>query len=253
VAVALLLVSVGATVALLAASAGAAPQKAFHYTHRVAMTGTLVDHWTVNDPEDCGLVGDGTMTVKFRMAKSPKVRLVIDPVKNGEPNNSLGSWVLGVPVGGGIGDLPYQPATGTITLVDNTTLRPRPSGGDCGEQEKADCGTSPLVRGLSKVAGYNRRQLFADLSGVEFTRKGGHGRAVQCGHGQVAIFSDAALVGGTRRGELLLRMPSASTVAHRGVLHVSGRTHKHTSYADCGAGPCSDDVTRTVSVTFTKL
>ena len=140
--------------------------KRFHYTHRFTVTGQFVDHWTFNDPSECGLVGDGTVTVKFRTTKAPKVQLVVDQAHNGEPNNTLGSWVLGVPAGGGIGDIGAQPATGTITLVDNTSPRPPASGGECAPPDKSDCRTTPLPRGAqAKVGGYNRRQLYADLYG----------------------------------------------------------------------------------------
>ena len=165
VAVAVLLAAAGGAAILLASTAGAAPNKHFPYTHRVALTGRLVDHWTFNDPAECGRFGDGTVTVTFRMTTAPKVRLMIDPVKNGEPNNTLGSWLLGVPTGGGIGDLRSQPATGTVTLVDNTSLRLPSPGGDCGQQDKSDCGTKTVVSWQTRIAGYNRHQLYADLLG----------------------------------------------------------------------------------------
>ena len=35
---------------------------------------------------------------------------------------------------------------------------------------------------------------------------------------------------------------------------MNGTGHKHSSFADCGSGTsCSDDVTRTVAVTFKRL
>lgn len=175
-------------------------------------------------------------------------------MKNGQPKNTVGSWLLGVPVGGGIGDLSPQAAVGTITLVDNTSPRTPPPGQECDARDKTDCGTSPLLRAKVKGEGYNRRQLIADLSGVEFGRKGGGGAQVRCHIGQVTIFGDGLLVSDNRRGDLLLVMPSASTVARRRILNVTGASHKVASFKDCGSGEgCSDDVTRHVTITFKRL
>ena len=186
------------------------------------------------------------------MTTAPKVRLVIDPVKNAEPNNTLGSWLLGVPTGGGIGDLRSQPATGTVTLVDNTLLRPPSPGGECAPQDKSDCGTKTVVGWKTEIAGYNRHQLYADLLGG-WARKS-DGRPIACGIGQVEMFSSGRLTGGSRAGELLLPMASAATVAHHRVVRVTGKGHKHSSFSDCGSGTsCSDDVARSVTVTFRRL
>jgi hypothetical protein len=252
IAVALLLAAAGGGAVLAATTADASSGKHFRYTHRVALTGRLVDHWTFNDPAECGRFGDGTVTVTFRMTTAPKVRLVIEPGKNAEPNNTLGSWILGVPTGGGIGDLRSQPASGTVTLVDNTSLRPPSPGGDCGVQDKSDCGTKTIPRWETKIAGYNRHQLYADLLGG-WSHKS-NGRPIACGIGQVEMFSMGRLTGGSRAGELLLPMASTKTVAHHRVVRVTGTGHKHSSFPDCGSGTsCSDDVTRSVTVTFKRL
>jgi hypothetical protein len=253
VAVALLLATAGGVAVLLAATAGAAPNKHFQYTHRFTFTGQFVDHWTFNDPSECGLVGDGTVTVKFRTTKAPKVRLVVDPGHNGEPNNTLGSWILGVPTGGGIGDIRAQPAAGTVTLVDNTSPRPPASGGECVPPDKSDCRTTPLPGGAqAKLGGYNRRQLYADLYGGWELKS--NGRLVACRVGEVTTFSAGRLTGGSRAGELLLKMPTQATVARSRAFHVTATSHKHTTFLDCGSGTtCSDDVTRRVTVTFTRL
>jgi hypothetical protein len=79
IAVALLLAAVGGVTALLVTSVGAASSQRFHYTHRVVVVGHYVDHWTVSDPGDCSLVGDGTVTVNFRM-KPAKVPTAARPV-----------------------------------------------------------------------------------------------------------------------------------------------------------------------------
>jgi len=220
------------------------------------VTGGLVDHWTFNDPSPCGDFGDGTVTLKFHMTKTPRVRLVLDPTHNGEPNNSLGSWVVGIPgPTGGLRDAPAQPATGTVTLVDNTTQHPpSPGSSDCYPTDKSGCGTTALTRfAKSYIGGYNRHFLRADAYGVSFEPPS---RDHQCRIGQSTLFTDGRLSGGTPlKGELLLPMPSVSTVAHRRVLTVVGTSHKHTVFADCGGGgtSCSDDITRRVSVTFKHL
>lgn len=244
----------GSGAVLVAASAGTASRdRTFHYTHRVSAVGELVDHWTLVDPTPCGIGGDGTVTVKFRMATTPRIKLVIDPVKNGEPNNTLGSWVLGVPVGGGIGDLSPQPAAGTITRVDNTQPGPPSPGDTCTPESKSGCGAAPLSRAQSDVTGYNRRFLSADLGHVQWDRNGG--RSVECRIGQNILFTDGRLTGGTPlKGELLLRMPGPAALKRR-VLTVTGTTHKSTTFKNCnGSGTtCTDDVTRRVTVTFRRL
>ncbi len=249
-AIALLLTSaVGAASFLPSTNAG---NEGRHYSHRITvLNGEVVDHWTVADPAPCQSFGDGTLTVNFRFVKTKLVRLVLDPYHNGEPNNTFGSWVVGIPgPTGGIRDMPAQPATGTITLVDNTAQNPPLLGhSDCVPADKSGCGTFVLSRvAKSSISGYNRRFLKADLLDVQFApRRGG------CHVGLLSLFTER-LAGGTRLGELLLRMPSVSTVAHRRVLIVTGTSHKLTSFPDCGSSnSCSDDVTRRVSVTFKHL
>ena len=253
IAVALLLAAAGGVAVLVATTADASSGKRFHYTHRFTVTGQFVDHWTFNDPSECGLVGDGTVTVKFRTTKAPKVQLVVDQAHNGEPNNTLGSWVLGVPAGGGIGDIRAQPAAGTITLVDNTSPRPPAPGGSA--RRRTSRTAAPLLcraERRPRSGGYNRRQLYADLYGGWELNK--NGRLVACRVGEVTTFSSGRLTGGSRAGELLLKMPTQATVARSRVFHVTATSHKHTTFLDCGSGTsCSDDVTRKVTVTFKRL
>jgi hypothetical protein len=253
-AIALLLASSAAAVSAVLPASSPASSSGRAWTHRMTVvTGELVDHWTFDDPSPCGDFGDGTATLKFRMIATPRVRLVIDPTHNGEPNDTLGSWVVGIPgPGGGIRDMPARPASGSVTLVDNTTQHPPdPGNSDCTPTDKSDCRTTAFSRGAkSYVGGYNRHFLRADLTGAGFPSV-----RTACRIGQTTLFTDGRISGGTPlRGELLLRMPSASTVRHRRVLIVTGASHKFTSTPDCGGGTsCSDDVTRRVSVTFKKL
>jgi hypothetical protein len=248
----LLLVASGGIAALLPTSPSQASSQGRPWTHRLtSVTGELVDHWTYNDPAPCGAVGDGTVTLKFQLVKPRLVTLLIDRAKNGEPNNTLGSWIVGIPgPTGGIRDTPALPASGTITWVDNTTQRPaEPGSGDCTPTDKRGCGTAPISRASkTTIAGYNRRFLYADFSGMGRPRRG------ECGHSQVELFSDPHLTGGTREGQLLIRMPSAATVKRRRTLTVVGTSHKHSTFTDCGSGAsCTDDVTRRVTVVFKHL
>ena len=93
----MLLIGSAGAAALLSSSSQASSQGR-PWTHRLtSVTGELVDHWTYNDPEPCGAVGEGTVTLRFRLVKPRLVTLIIDPSKNGEPNNTLGSWIVGIP------------------------------------------------------------------------------------------------------------------------------------------------------------
>src|SRR5213080_351030 len=243
--VGLLVLSVGALLLFEAMSAGAAQSKRFHYTHRVTVTGHLVDHWTINDPGRCGLVGDGTVTVDYQTTKPSLARPYIDPYAG-----LHGTWVIGVPVGGGIGHMPPKPAAGTITRVDNTTETPPPTG-DCGDPpDKSGCGTVALVKPLSIAEGYDIHRLLADLGGEEFGYS--HGHEVACHIGELSNFSSPpSLAGGSRKGELFLKMPPARALRRR-LVKVTGASHKHSSYTE-GAVTLTEDVTRTVTVTFKHL
>jgi hypothetical protein len=252
VAIVLLLVAVAAAVA---AVAGAAPAKRFKYSHRVLVEGLYVDHWTMDETFPCGRVGDGTVTVKWQFKKLTKVRLYYDKYAGG-PNGTSGSWVLGSPAGGGVGHMPSQPGTGTITLVDNTTQHPPDPGDTCEETTpKSDCGTVPLLGPpLVGVTGDGKHRLVADLGRVNFDRRGGAGRPVKCSIGQATTFNDIFYSGRANAGKLAIPMASVAAVAHRRVVRVVGSSHKQTGSTDCASGNvCTDDVTRKVTVSFKRL
>ena len=254
VAVALLLASAGTGVVLLASVAGATTSRPFHYSHRVVVEGLYVDHWTMDETFPCGRVGDGTVTVKWQFKKLTKVRLYYDKYAGG-PNGTSGSWVLGSPAGGGVGHMPSQPGTGTITLVDNTTQHPPDPGDTCeGTTPKSDCGTVPLLGPpLVGVTGDGKHRLVADLARVDFDRRGGAGRAVKCSIGQATTFNDIFYSGRANEGKLAIPMASVSAVAHRRVVRVVGSSHKQTGNNDCINGNvCTDEVTRKVTVTFKR-
>jgi hypothetical protein len=246
--VGLLALSAGALLLFEAMSAGAAQSKRFPYTHLVSATGHVVDHWTINDSGYCGLVGDGTVTVDFHTTKPALARPLIDPYAGSDNPKSRGSWVLAVPTGGGIGHMRSQPATGTITRVDNTTKTLPPTGGDCGgPDDKSGCGARTLVKPMSTVLGYDTHRLLADLGTEEFGYSRGH--EVACHVGELSLFSSPpSVAGGSRRGELFVNMVPAR-VLRRHLVKVTGSSHKHSSFNEGGV-IVTDDVTRTVTVTF---
>jgi hypothetical protein len=248
-----------AAVVLVLTAAGVAPTTAqaahFAYTHRVTVTGQLVDHWTVDDPSSCGPVGDGTATVTFQVKKAYRARVYIDRYANSEVNDRAGTWILVAPQGPfhQVTDVRAQPASGTVDLVDNSTLRP-PPGGDCGTPaDKSGCGTHPLSGAMSEVGRYDRHRIAAGLQTGELNRN--RQGDITCPIGSLEGFSEPpSIAGGTRTGQLLLKMPSARTLAHRHVVKVTGTSHKvTTSPHDPGSPVYTDDVTRTVTVTFTRL
>jgi hypothetical protein len=249
-AIALFLVGSACAIGLLPATSSEAASEARPraWTHRItSLTGEYVNHWKLNSSEPCGLVGDGTVTVKFRMTTAPRVALVYSRFASAEPSG-YGSWIVGIPSahGGGLVGGPLRPAAGTVTLVDNTVQRPPEPGDECLPPEKSGCGTKALRRPLIRLSGYNRRFLVADLLAAF--------RVGECQIGQTDSFTDRPFSGGTRLGELLLRVPSVGAVSRRRVLKLTGATHKVTSSTDCQPdGTCSDDVTRRVTVTFKKL
>jgi hypothetical protein len=247
-AIAFLLVGSACAAGFLSATPSEAAPEGRAWTHRITvLTGEYVNRWTLNSTEPCGLVGDGTVTVKFRMAVTPRVALVYSRFASAEPSG-FGSWIVGIPSahGGGLVSGPLRPGAGTITMVDNTVQRPPEEGGECPPPEKAGCGTTSLRRPLIRLAGYNRRFLHADLIA---TLHGG-----ECRIGQTDSFTDRYFTGGTRLGELLLSVPSAAAVSRRRLLVLTGTSHKRTTSTDCEPdGTCSDDVMRRVTVTFKKL
>jgi len=255
---------VGAGAILLATSAHAT-RRHFVYTHRLVITGSYVDNWTIKDPDTCAVNGSGSVTVHFQFAKPTKVRLYYDKYHGGY-SGSIGSWVVGWPVGGGIGDMPSQPAKGTLTLVDNTVWTPDPNGGDCQPPSKADCGQSALRQAKAVIEGHGQHLLVANLSNVSFNQVGGKAaRYARCRIGDTYLWDDFGYAGGRATGgDLPMPITSRPRAAKRRVLRVVGSLHKHTAggcYSESrSASPlrstsatCTDDVTRKVTATFTRI
>jgi hypothetical protein len=235
----------GGWIVLLAACApSAAAASIVHATHTVSVKGELVDHWTIDEPGPCGLVGDGTLTVKFESVQPARVWPFIDQFASSETGH-FGTWIIGVPLPPhAVKDLPAVKASGTVTRVDNTVTRPGSDGEACDPPEKEGCGEVRLRAGGRSakldVGRYDKTRIAVDLGadGFAYPRK-------PCGSGNLSSFSDFRFTGGDRKsGVLRLDMPRERRLKRRRVVRVTDSDHKRTSH---------DDVTRTATVTFKKL
>ena len=218
VAIAFFLVGSACAIGFLSATPSEAAPEGRAWTHRLAsLTGEYVDRWTVNDPEPCGLVGEGTVTVKFRIAVTPRVALVYSRFAGAEPSG-YGRWIIGVPSahGPGLFDGPRRPATATIELVDSTVQRPPSPIKSVSRRRRRAAG--PGRWGARRSASLATTVAFSKL--ISQRRSG---PASGCGVGRTERFTDRFLTGGTREGDLLMRMPSVATVNRRRVLIVTGR------------------------------
>jgi hypothetical protein len=211
---------------VLVALPGSAAARKFHYSHRVSISGSLVDHWTMNDTSTCGPVGDGTVTVEFHQ-KSPAKALV-------EYEKVEARWLALVPRGGLLGGLRPQPVVGTMSFVDNTVAT------NCSEPiDKSGCGTVPL-RGKGSLVDGDRRGFEVDVG-----NSSGFKPRTGCGVGQLDDWTQPPGVAG---GLVRVKMPSPRSFKRRHTVTVTATTHKKSSF-----GAITDDVTRTVTVTFTRL
>jgi hypothetical protein len=250
-------------IALLAALAllvPAAPAQAkYHPTHRVSVSGQFVNHWTIDDPDDCGPVGGGTVTVDFKSRTPNRAQVGVVRTHGSETNDGKGSWaLLGIgDAAGHITDIHPKPARATITRTDETQPRPRPfvdvdhdglaDSSPCDPPDRTGCGAAPLKKPLVYVVGYDSKRIRVDLPAPQWPE-------LPCRQGSLDLFSSPpALAGGNARGELLLTMPRPSKLRRRKVVKVSGSSHKATRGGDPGSTQYTDDVTRTVTVTFTRL
>jgi hypothetical protein len=222
--------------------AGSAEAK-FHYSHRVSISGRLVDHWTVNDTRSCGPVGDGTVTVEFHQSTPAKAWV--------DYNRVEGGWFALVPGPSLLVGLPEKPVVGTLSLVDNTVATPTPGFACDPPLDKSGCGTFPL-RGKAGIDGV-RRGFTVDMSSGSSGFGPRHG---ECGHGQLDSWTQLPqIVGGVDGGLVPVKMPSPRSFKRRHTVTVTGSVHKSSSFG--GSDPdeprVTDDVTRTVTVTFTRL
>jgi hypothetical protein len=211
----------------------------FPWTHRITVSGQFVNHWTVSDPTTCGTNGDGTVTVTFKN-KGP-IHAVVTRYNYGDHK-----WLL-------IGltrtsfhqttFLPPQPASGSIATVDNTApANPRPDD-TCEPIDKSHCGTAQLRSPTVRLQGLDGHRLQFDLFSDDFRRSG-------CQSGSVTRFGDVDFFG-HKTPQLPVKMPSAKSFFRHRVVTVTGTSHDRRSIPDLDA-TITDDVTRTVTVTFRK-
>jgi hypothetical protein len=211
----------------------------FPWTHRIAISGQFVDHWTVTDPSHCGTNGDGTVTVTFKNKSS--IHAVVTRYNYGDH-----TWLL-------IGltrtsfhqttFLPPQPASGSITTVDNTAPANPYPGDTCEPIDKSHCGTKDLRRPTLRLQGLDGSRLKFDLVSDSF-------RSTGCQVGTPTGFGDVDFFG-HKTPELAVKMPSPRSFFRRRVVKVTGASHDQRSSPDLDA-TVTDDVTRTVTVTFTR-
>lgn len=228
--------------ASLGALVDEAGARKFHYSHRVSISGRLVDHWTINDTRTCGPVGDGTVTVEFHQSSPAKVRV--------EYNRVEGRWEALVPGKSLLVGLPAKPVVGTVAFVDNTVTT-APPGVVCSDPiDKSSCGTFPL-RGKADIAG-DRRGFTADMG----NSSGFHPRNGGCGVGELDSWTQPpGVVGGVDGGLVPVKMPSPRSFKRRHTVTVTGTVHKSSSFggSDPDQPKITDDVTRTVTIAFTRL
>ena len=228
----------GVAFALTAGPAVAAPVR---MTHKVTISGEFVNHWTVEEDEDCGPIGDGTLTVKFHTRGATRVLPYRD-------NDAGRKWNVAIPFGDNLRAMQDAKVTGTITRVDNTTPRPIPDDPEpCPAPTRSGCGTFPLGKSSAVVHGFDDRRISAHLSSGFYPRR-------ECLIGDASSWGGPQrLVGGNREGDLLVKMPKPSAFKRRRVVRISASTHKLSSYSDPGSDSSTNDITRKVTVTFTRL
>jgi hypothetical protein len=209
----------------------------FPWTHRITISGQFVNHWTVSDPTQCGTNGDGTVTVTFSNTKS--IHAVVTRERGSR------HWLL-VGLYGSFHQttfLPPQPAAATLTTVDNTSpANPHPDD-TCLPIDKSHCGTSQFRKPKVKLGGEDASQLRFDLFSDRFDTSG-------CQGGSVTRFGDVDFFG-HKTPELLVKMPSFRSFFRKRSVTVTGTSHDVKSFPDVDA-TIKNDVTRSVTVTFTK-
>jgi hypothetical protein len=232
-----------AAATLVPASASAAAP-GWKMTHKVTIEGKFVNHWTISDDQDCGPVGDGTLTVKFHTTVATRVRPYLDDYAGG-------GWNVAVPHGYKghlLTAMDYAKVAGTITRVDNTTPRPFAEMTEpCSPLSRRGCGTFPLSKKSGAyVYGGHRPSRISVHAATNFESGG-------CLIGDASTFdATRALVGGNQDGNVLVKMPRASAFKRR-VVRIGGKTHKRSAWGDPGYGTSTNDISRKVTVTFKRL
>lgn len=221
------------------ATAGTADAR-FPWTHRLTISGQFVDHWSISTPGLCGTTGDGSVTVSFHNTKS--IHVLVTRQRGDR------AWLL---VGLTTGQfhqptfLPPQPAAASITTVDNTGPANSTPDNPCDPIDKSHCGTAQMRRPRVYLEGLDAARLKFNLFTDDFRR-------TNCQVGTVIGFGDVDFFG-QKTPQLLVKMPSARSFFRRRTVTLTGTSHTRKSFqADPDSPSQTDDVTRTVTVTFAK-
>ena len=247
------------TVALIAVLAALMlPSQAsskFRYTHRVDISAELTDTWSVTDPASCGSNGDGSLKVTLTSNGVTRIRPFISKFGGRPRSRKAGVWVLGVPGGGGVTHMRSRKATGTITTADNTVTGPNTEypGEPCYQPDKSDCKTKALKRALVGASGWDLKNLYADF----YAGGGSFRNLTSCRVGVLGSWTYPYNVAGgiNRYSDLLLKMPSARALKTKPVVTITATDHKTSTGkpSENSTESITDNVTRTMTVTFTKL
>ena len=221
--------------AALGSTAGEAGAK-FKWSHRVTISGQFVNHWSISDPGPCGTNGAGTVTMTFQNKKA------IHTFVNRIPGTN--HWILVGLYFGQTTFLPPQAANASITTVDNTAPANQPAYLDsCEPIDKSHCGTKQLRKPRLSLGGLDATRLKFNVFTDDFHRTG-------CQIGSVDSFGDVDFYG-TKTPQLLVKMPSPRSFFRKRKVTLTGTSHDVRSVPDLDA-TITNDVTRTVTVTFTK-
>jgi hypothetical protein len=226
-------------------------------THRMTISGQVVDNWSISSTESCGLNGGGSVKFDFKTKRSQKVRPFLNK-KAGKSHNKT-AWALDIAKGGKL-DNGWIEASGTFTTADNTTTGPNTSSSEpCPPIDRSGCGTGPVAYGTKTAvaaAGYDKNRLIADMQFFGNTYPGFGGMVDHCSIGglgdwQWPFASDGGHV--NDYGYLLPKMPSAKSLRKNKVSVATYTDHDVTLADPAKSRYFTDDVTRTITVTFAKL
>jgi hypothetical protein len=214
----------------------ASQAEAWPWSHRVTISGQFVNHWTVSDPGHCGVNGDGTVTIGFKNKKT------IHTFVNKVPGTN--KWILVGLYFGQTTFLPRQPTDASITTVDNTSATNPYPGDTCLPVDKSHCGTKTLRKAGLALQGLDASRLKFELVSSDFRNSS------TCAMGSVYRFADVYFFG-HKTPQLPIDMPSFHSFKRKHSLTVTGTSHDVKTFPDLD-GTVTNDVTRTVTVTFTK-
>jgi hypothetical protein len=128
--------------------------------------------------------------------------------------------------------------------VDNTSATNPYPGDTCIPVDKSSCGTKKLRKASLALQGLDASQLRFELVSSDFRNSS------SCAMGSVYHFADVDFFG-HKTPQLPIKMPSFRSFKRKHSLTVTGMSHDVQTHPDLD-GTVTDDVTRTVTVTFTK-